>query len=97
MSNVIDGGFGPNKTHRMKAVSYVRDFESTRNLSYEQKFASLLTICEDAASGKYEAVIIAYPQVLGDSYEEVMINLQQLAKAGLLVAVAGTSPGIPIQ
>ncbi len=93
MSNVIEGNFGPYKKVRMNAVSYARDFEKTKNLPYERKFASLLALCEDAASGKFEAVIIAYPEALGDSYEEMMINISLLAKAGLLVAMAGTSPG----
>ncbi len=74
-----------------------RDFKNTKNLPYERKFAALITLCDDAASGEYEAVIIAYPEVLGDSYEEIMINLSLLADAGLLVAVAGASPSGPIQ
>jgi hypothetical protein len=97
MSNVIEGYFGPTKQQRMNAVNYARDFEKTKNLPYEQKFATLFTLCEDAASGNFEAVIIAYPEVLGDNYEEMMINLSLLANAGLLVAVAGASPGVSIQ
>jgi len=96
MSNVIEGHFGPAKKQRMKAVTYARDFEKTKNLPYEQKFANLFALCDEAASGKFETVIIAYPEVLGDTYEEAMISLSLLAKAGLLVAVAGASPGVSI-
>ena len=97
MSNVIEGHFGPKKKQRMKAVTYARDFKKTENLPYEQKFATLYTLCEDAASGEFEAVIIAYPEVLGDTYEEMMISLSLLANTGLLVAVAGKSPAVSIQ
>jgi hypothetical protein len=94
MSNVIEGYFGPTKKHRMNAVRYSRDFQKTKNLPYDQKFATLFRLCEDAAAGEFEAVIIAYPDVLGDDHKEMMISLSLLAKAGLLVAVAGASPGI---
>jgi|SRR5665213_17041 len=94
MSNVIEGYFGPTKKQRMMAVSYARDFEKTKNLPYEQKFAALFTLCKDAASGEFEAVIVAYPEVLGDTYDEMMISLSLLSNAGLLVVVAGASPGV---
>jgi hypothetical protein len=97
MSNVIEGHFGPTKKQSMKAVSYVRDFAKTKNLPYEQKFANLFALCEEAASGKFAVVIIAHPEVLGDTYEEVMISLSLLANAGLLVAVAGASPAVSVQ
>jgi hypothetical protein len=97
MSNVIEGYFGPAKQKRMNAVSYARDFEKTKNLPYKQKFATLLTLCEDAASGDFEAVIIAYPRVLGDTYEEMLMSLSLLANAGLLIAVASASQGVPMQ
>jgi hypothetical protein len=93
MSNVIEGCFGPTKKRRMNAVNYARDVEKTKNLPYERKFATLLSLCKDAASGKFDAVIVAYPEALGDSYEELKINLSLLANAGLLVALAGPSPG----
>jgi len=94
MSNVIEGYFGPNKKQCMKAVSYARDFKTANNLPYEQKFAALYILCEDAASGEFEAVIIAYPEVLGDNYKEMTLSLSLLANAGLLVVVAGGSPGV---
>ncbi len=97
MSNVIEGHFGPKKKQRMKAVTYVRDFKKTENLPYEQKFATLYTLCEDAASGEFDAVIISYPEVLGDDYEEMMISLSLLANAGLLVVMTSASPGASIE
>jgi hypothetical protein len=97
MSNVIEGHFGPKKKQRMKAVTYARDFKKTENLPYEQKFVTLYTLCEDAASGEFDAVIISYPEVLGDDYEEMMISLSLLANAGLLVVMTSASPGASIE
>jgi len=94
MSNVIEGYFGPTKKQRMKGVSYVRDFQNAHNLPYEEQFATLYALCEDAAAGHFEVVLIAYPEVLGDNYEEMILSLSLLANAGLLVAVTGASPGV---
>lgn len=96
MSNVIEGYFGPTKQQRMRAVAYARDLEKTKALPYEQKFSELFELCESASSLKVDVVIIAYPEVLGDSHEEVMISLSLLANANLLVAVAGQSPAVSI-
>ena len=93
MSNVIEGYFGPKKTQRMMAVTYARDFEKTRPLSYNQKFATFFELCNDAASGTFEVVIIAFPEVLGDTYDELVSNLWHASKAGLLVAIAGDGSG----
>ncbi len=92
MSNVIEGCFGPKKTLRMKAVAYQRDLKTTANLGYEEKFASLLDLCDEAASGAFDVVIIAYPEILGDSEEEIIRNLSLLSDAGLLLVVAQKSP-----
>ena len=97
MSNVIEGYFGPTKKQRMKAVSYIRDFEKTKSLPYEQKFSALFTLCKESESGAFEVVIISHPEVLGDNYEEMMMSLSLLATAKLLVAVAGISPDVIIQ
>ena len=92
MSNVIEGKFGPKKRQRMKAAQYMRDIEKTRQQPYEQKFASFLELCDEAASGKFEVVIVAFPEVLGDNYDELISNLSYAAEAGLLIATADGSP-----
>ena len=92
MSNVIEGYFGPKKTLRMKAVAYQRDLKATAQLGYEEKFAALLDLCDQAASGAFEVVIVAYPEILGDSEEELIRNLSLLSDTGLLLVVAQKSP-----
>ena len=94
MSNVIEGNFGPKKTMRMKAAGYIRNFKKTENISYEEKFSGLFDICEQAESGKYEAVIIKYPEVLGDTEEELIRSMSLIADAGLVLIVTEKSPRI---
>lgn len=92
MNNVIEGCFGPKKTLRMKAVAYQRDLKATAHLGYEEKFAALLDLCDQAESGAFEVVIVAYPEILGDSEEELIRNLSLLSDTGLLLVVAQKSP-----
>ncbi len=92
MSNVIEGSFGPKKNLRMKAVAYQRDLKATTHLGYEEKFAALLDLCDQAASGAFDVVIVAYPEILGDSEEEFIRNMSLLSDTGLLLIVAQKSP-----
>ncbi len=43
---------------------------------------------QQAESADFQIVIAAFPEVLGDNYEELVSNLWRCAKAGLLVAFA---------
>ena len=45
-------------------------------------------MCEQAKSGEFQIVIAAFPEILGDNYEELVSNLWRCAKAGLLLAFA---------
>lgn len=94
MSNIIEGNFGPKKTLRMKAVGYKRNFKETEKLSYEDKFSDLFDICDRAESGGYEAIAVAYPEVLGDSEEELIRNMSLIADAGPVLIVTEKSPRI---
>jgi anaerobic glycerol-3-phosphate dehydrogenase len=92
MSNVIEVQFGAKKQKSMKAAQYTRDIDATRQQPYRQKFASFHKLCDEAASGAFDAVIVAFPEVLGDNNEELVSNLSRAASAGLLIAIAGVSP-----
>lgn len=92
MSNVIDFRFGAKKQNSMKAAQYTRDMENTRHQPYGQKFAGFHQLCEEAITGAFHMVIVAFPEVLGDNYTEVVSNLSRAAAAGLLIAIAGVSP-----
>ena len=91
MGNVVTGKF-PSK-RSLKAAQYARDIKATRDLPYEQKFAEYLELCNNAAnSGECDVILVAFPEVLGDNYEELMLNLSHAAHADLLVSIAKTSP-----
>jgi hypothetical protein len=55
---------------------------------YEKKFADFIRLCaETEASGK-TTVVIAYPWVIGDNYDEIIESLSRLADAGLTLDIA---------
>ena len=59
----------------------------------EEKFKSFNLLLANAAAEEIEVVAIAYPNVLGDNYEELIENLARIADAGLELAIAGRTPG----
>ena len=87
MGEVIEVNFG---RKRVKAVSYSRDIERTRNQQYEAKFAGFLRLCEDARTRQFDAVIVAFPEVLGDTYDELIATLCRASEAGLTIVIAET-------
>ncbi len=88
MNDHGNGRFPWEKRQNMKAAQYTRDLNATRNLPYEEKFAGLLRLCEKAAEGTFQIIVVAFPAVLGDDYDELLQNLARSANAGLLVAFA---------
>jgi len=56
---------------------------------YESKFAAFIQMCASLDQGT--TVIVAAPEVLGDSYGEIVESLARLAKAGLTLGIAGES------
>lgn len=59
--------------------------------SYEKKFAEFLRMCEEARNGNLDAVVIDHPEVLGDTYEEIVESLNRLADAGLSLSIVPRS------
>ena len=57
--------------------------------NYDEKFASFIEMIEQAKKENAQMVVIANPQVLGDSYEELIESLSRLAEAGLGLQIAG--------
>jgi hypothetical protein len=92
MSNVIEFPFGANKQKSMKAAQYTRDIDDTRQQPYEEKFANFHKLCQEATTGAFDMVIVAFPEVLGDNYTELVSNLSRAAAVGLLIAIADVSP-----
>ena len=55
---------------------------------YEEKFAGFIRACDQAKANGTPNVIIARPQTLGDTYNEIIESLQRLADAGLALVIA---------
>jgi hypothetical protein len=47
---------------------------------------------ERALASQADAIAVAFPDVLGDTYTEVPVNLGRLAKSGKMLIVKDTSP-----
>lgn len=63
--------------------------------AHRVKFASFLSLIDDAKSGKMDVLLVAYPHVLGDTFEEVMVNLGLIAEAQIQFVMCSTAPGAP--
>ncbi len=55
---------------------------------YEKKFADFIRLCSEAKAKGIAEVVIGYPWVLGDTYEEMIESLARLADAGLSLHIA---------
>ena len=55
---------------------------------YEKKFADFIRLCSEAKTKGVTQVTVAFPWVLGDTYEEVIESLSRVADAGLLLQIA---------
>ena len=62
---------------------------------YERKFADFIRLCAETKAKGVTNVIVAFPWVLGDNYEEVMESLSRLADVGLTLHIGARvqSPG----
>ena len=46
----------------------------------------------EEAAGKADLVLIAAPEVLGDTYEDVILNMSVISQHGLMIAIAPPDP-----
>ena len=88
MANRTNGRFPWERQKKMTAASYARDLDATRDPPYGEKFTDFFRLCEQGEQGEFQIVVAAFPEILGDNYEELVSNLWRCAKAGLLVAFA---------
>ena len=63
------------------------------DLYNEDKWTQFDRLIEQS-KGKVDAMAVAFPEILGDSYLELMVNLSKLASAGLEVMIKDPSPSI---
>jgi dihydrodipicolinate synthase/N-acetylneuraminate lyase len=55
---------------------------------YEAKFAGFINLCAEAKRNGLKQVMVPYPWVLGDNYEELIESLSRLADAELVLQIA---------
>jgi hypothetical protein len=55
---------------------------------YERKFGDFIKLCSEAKVAGTQQVMVGYPWVLGDTYEELIESLSRLADAGLSLHIA---------
>jgi hypothetical protein len=63
--------------------------EAHQPIPYEEKFKELIQMCAEAESGT--TVVVAAPEVLGDTYEEIIETLRRFAAKELQLAIADYS------
>ncbi len=59
---------------------------------YEKKFADFIKLCADTKAKGIAEIVVGYPWVLGDNYDEMVESLSRVADAGLCLRVASRTP-----
>lgn len=67
---------------KARIVAYVRDFNLKTN-----KFDQLDALIKQASSMGVAGVLIQSPQVLGDTYDELIANMNAISAANLAIVV----------
>ena len=86
---------------KKKAAIYARDLpiypgDEVLGIYYEEKwrnFDELLNHCKDDA----DLIIVDCPEILGDDYLELLVNLSKIAKAGLHLLFARPARTIKVK
>lgn len=53
---------------------------------HREKFKAFLQAIEDGKASKTDTLVLAYPTVLGDDYDELITNLKLLAETDIALA-----------
>ncbi len=76
-----------------RAVTYARELGTSTDARYEDKFDALVRLCEGAPAAGADAVVVAAPEALGDTYGEVMESLRRIARAELAIIIVPEDRG----
>ena len=69
---------------KIKVATYVRD----TSVLGAQKFNDFELTIVNAWKAEADAILVASPQVLGDTYEELVTNLNRLAAVNLALVIS---------
>jgi hypothetical protein len=67
-------------------VTYAREIHTSTNIPHALKFAKLYTAVRAARQAE-GIVLVAFPEVLGDTFEEVMQSLNVIARADVSLRI----------
>ena len=54
---------------------------------YEQKFAGFISVCKKANPSGKDVLIIDHPEVIGDTYDEIVESLNRISDANFCLAI----------
>jgi hypothetical protein len=76
-----------------KKAAYTRGPETRgQDLAYEQKFSNLVKACTEAKGQGIQGIVVRWPWIIGDTYEEIIKSLSVIADAGLVLHVVESEP-----
>ena len=86
---------------KKKALIYARELpiyppDETLGIYYEEKWAHFDELLARSTSDA-NLLLVTRPEILGDDYLELLVNLSKVAKAGLKLIIAEPSHTIKIQ
>lgn len=73
--------------HHEKATTFKRHWTMSTPPGYEQKLADFIKLCAYTKAKGIREIVVGYPWVLGDDYEELIESLSRLEDAGLSLHV----------
>lgn len=74
---------------KSKVVAYTRNPRTRNEVSpYESKFAEWIKVIAHANTTNADAILIAEPWVIGDTYEEIIESLLRLGGTGVALQIA---------
>lgn len=82
------GGFKAHAPGDPRIELRMETIDRDATVDRREKFAEFDKMIEHAKSGGVRHVVVAAPWVLGDTYDELLVNLGKLARAGLTLAIA---------
>jgi hypothetical protein len=56
-------------------------------MTYEEKFQTFIRMCSDTKEQGAGAVLISQPEILGDTYAEMVESLHRLSEADLMLRI----------
>lgn len=60
--------------------------------AYEEKFSTFIEMCDQAKQEELECLVVASPDVLGDTHEELVESLRRLADSELALRIVPPAP-----